>query len=71
MFKEFKSFRDHDPLLALLAKRRLVFRGGGVAAVIDRSPDEERVLAELTDLDARFSRAREALRLGRPVTLSE
>ncbi|MGD9609836.1 MAG: ATP-binding cassette domain-containing protein [Desulfovibrionaceae bacterium] len=61
----------HDPLLALLAKRRLVFRCGGVAAVIDRSPDEECVLAELTDLDARFSRAREALRLGRPVTLSE
>ncbi len=48
-----------------------ISRAIGVAAVIDRSPDEERVLAELTDLDARFSRAREALRLGRPVTLSE
>jgi ABC-type lipoprotein export system ATPase subunit len=61
----------HDPLLALLAARRLVFRGGGVAAVIDRSPDEECVLTELTALDARFSLAREALRRGRPVTLTE
>ena len=61
----------HDPLLALQARRRLVFARGGVAAVIERGPDEELALAALTELDARFSKAREDLRLGRAVTLPE
>lgn len=61
----------HDPMLALLAGRRLVFAGGGVAAVLDASPDEAAVLTELAVMDARMTRARDALRHGRPVTLTE
>lgn len=61
----------HDPMLALLAKRRLVFAGGGVAAVLETSRAEASALAELTAMDARLTRARDALRQGRTVTLTE
>lgn len=57
----------HDPMLALLAGRRLVFAGGAVTAVIATSPAERETLAELTAMDARLSQAREHLRLGREV----
>jgi ABC-type lipoprotein export system ATPase subunit len=60
----------HDPMLALLAGRRLVFAGGAVAAVIETSPAERETLAGLTAMDARVSQAREALRLGRRVALT-
>jgi len=61
----------HDPMLGLLARRRLVFAGGGVAAVLETSPAEASALAELTAMDVRLTRARDALRQGRPVTLTE
>jgi hypothetical protein len=61
----------HDPLLALLAARRLVFAAGAVAAVIETTPVERESLTALTDLDARLARAREALRLGREVVFSK
>lgn len=61
----------HDPMLALLAGRRLVFACGGVAAVIETSPAEAVTLAALTAMDARLSRARDALRRGQAVTLAE
>ena len=57
----------HDPLLALLAARRLVFASGAVAAVLETSPAERETLAALTALDARLTAAREALRHGRSV----
>ncbi len=57
----------HDPLLALLASRRLVFSGGAVAHTLETSPAERRALAELAALDAVLTRAREDLRLGRTV----
>ena len=61
----------HDPMLALLAGRRLVFAGGGVARVLDTTPAEAAALAELTAMDARLTLARDALRQGRPVTFTE
>ena len=57
----------HDPLLALLAARRLVFAGGAVAAVLETSPEEKQALSGLTRLDDLLSKARDALRQGRPV----
>jgi ABC-type lipoprotein export system ATPase subunit len=59
----------HDPMLALLAGRRLVFAGGAVAAVIETSPAETATLAELTAMDTRVTAARDALRQGRSVVL--
>lgn len=61
----------HDPLLALLAARRLVFSAGAVAAVIETTAAERDVLTALTALDARLTSAREDLRHGRPVRFSK
>jgi len=61
----------HDPLLALLATRRLVFAAGAVAAVIETSPAERETLAALTAMDAKLTAAREDLRRGRPVHFSK
>ena len=61
----------HDPLLALLATRRLVFSGGAVAHVLETSPGERQALKELAALDAVLSRAREDLRRGRTVAASK
>ena len=55
----------HDPLLALLADRRLIFAGGAVAAVIETSPEEKDALAALAAADARLSALRDDLRQGR------
>jgi ABC-type lipoprotein export system ATPase subunit len=55
----------HDPLLALLARRRLVIRNGGVQASFERSQSEERLLRELEGIDARVQALRDALRHGR------
>ena len=55
----------HDPLLALLAGRRLVFAAGAVAAVIETSPAEKDCLTALAAADARLSALRDALRHGR------
>ena len=54
----------HDPLLALLAPRRVVLGRGGVRSLRERTPAETILLAELETLDARISLAREKLRQG-------
>lgn len=54
----------HDPLLALLADRRLVIRNGGVACVIETAAAERAHLAELEALDARVQKLRQRLRSG-------
>jgi ABC-type lipoprotein export system ATPase subunit len=58
----------HDPLLALLAPRRVVLRNGGIHAVIDRDERERSLLRELEALEQRFLRARSRLRAGRRAT---
>jgi len=55
----------HDPLLALLASRRLVFAAGAVASVVDTGPAEAEALEALSGLDAELSALRQDLRLGR------
>lgn len=54
----------HDPLLALLAPRRLVFARGGIRALRVRTPAEESLLAEFEEIDARQNLVRERLRRG-------
>ena len=55
----------HDPLLALLASRRLVFAAGAVASVIETSPAEIEALEALSALDAGLAALRRDLRRGR------
>ena len=54
----------HDPVLALLADRRLVIRGGGISTVLEKSDAEKAALREAEAMDARLMQMREALRSG-------
>ncbi len=56
----------HDPVLALSADRRLVFENGAVKHLLFRTDAEGRMLAELSEIEARFTRIRTALRAGQP-----
>lgn len=56
----------HDPLLALLAPRRVVLARGGIRSVRDRTTAELDLLAEFEELDTRTSLVRELLRSGLP-----
>ncbi len=57
----------HDPVLALSAHRRLIFEHGAVRTVRERSAAEKRLLTQLTEQEAEFSRLRERLRRGEDV----
>ena len=57
----------HDPILALLADRRLVFRNGAVAHVATRTVEEHHWLYRLEAMEEEWSRVRTALRQGQPV----
>lgn len=54
----------HDPLLALLADRRIVIRNGGIHAVLQTSAEEKELLAELDKIDSIMQNVRQKLRAG-------
>ena len=54
----------HDPVLALLADRRLVVSGGGISAVLEKSEAEREALRYAEEMDAKLMQMREALRSG-------
>ena len=54
----------HDPILALLGDRRLVFKNGGISKIIETSAAERRNLAKFEEMDARLNAVRLALRNG-------
>jgi ABC-type lipoprotein export system ATPase subunit len=55
----------HDPILALMANKRVVIKNGGIHAVIETSPTERGLLGELEQLDGRIQKLRGILRSGR------
>lgn len=54
----------HDPMLALLAHRRVVIRNGGMTAVIEKTEEEKAILNELKRRDESLRAMRRALRRG-------
>jgi ABC-type lipoprotein export system ATPase subunit len=54
----------HDPLLALLAPRRLCMRHGAMHSLHHRTPEEEDILTDLEVLDDIHAAIRHQLRLG-------
>ena len=54
----------HDPLLALMADRRIVIRNGGIHAVLQTSPEEKELIKELGRIDNIMQTARNSLRAG-------
>ena len=54
----------HDPILALMADKRLVIRNGGISSVIERSDKERANLDILEKYDSAISTLRQRLRTG-------
>ncbi len=54
----------HDPLLALMADRRIVINGGAMTRLLSTDGKEREALSELEKADALLSGARERLRRG-------
>lgn len=54
----------HDPILALMGDRRLVFKNGGINAIIVTSAAERANLTLFEEMDAKLSAVRNALRNG-------
>lgn len=54
----------HDPILALMGGRRLVFKNGGISAIISTSEAERANLTLFEEMDAKLGAVRNALRSG-------
>lgn len=54
----------HDPLLALMAHKRIIIRNGGISKVIITSEEEKLLLEELEKMDSLIQHARQELRKG-------
>jgi ABC-type lipoprotein export system ATPase subunit len=54
----------HDPILALMGDRRLVFKNGGISAIIETSDSERANLTLFEEMDAKLGAVRNALRNG-------
>ena len=57
----------HDPILALMGDRRLVFKNGGIGSVISTSDAERANLTLFEEMDAKLGAVRNALRNGERV----
>ena len=58
----------HDPLLALMAGKRLVIKNGGVHKIIETTPEERESLAQIERLDTTIQSIRNRLRSGEKIT---
>lgn len=58
----------HDPLLALMADRRIVIQRGGIYDIIETSAEEKQFLTKLEQMDAMMQESRRLLRSGKAVT---
>ena len=54
----------HDPILALMGERRVVFRNGGIGAIITTSDAERANRVRFEEMDAKLGAVRNALRNG-------
>ncbi len=59
----------HDPLLALMADRRVIINQGSMTRLIKKTPQEFRMLQKLKEADALLMGARDQLRRGDLITL--
>ncbi|OQY38480.1 MAG: ABC transporter [Candidatus Cloacimonetes bacterium 4572_65] len=54
----------HDPILALMADKRIVIKNGGISKVIETTPKEREILTTLEELDKTLLSYRSKLRNG-------
>ena len=57
----------HDPMLALMASRRIVIKNGGITRIISTSEDEQKVCTDIERVDGWLSGLRETIRQGEVV----
>ena len=57
----------HDPMLALMATRRIVMKNGGMTKVISTSEEEQRVFKDIERVDGWLTGLRETIRQGEVV----
>jgi len=57
----------HDPMLALMASRRVVMRNGGIAGILSTSDQERNVLVDVERIDGWLAALREMIRHGEVV----
>lgn len=57
----------HDPLLALMADRRIVISNGGISKVLETSQEEKERLKDLEEMDNQVQEIRRKLRYGESV----
>ena len=55
---------SHDPLIVLLAQKRIVMHNGGMSQVLETSVEEKKLLKKLVAMDNELSALRDALRTG-------
>lgn len=58
----------HDPILALMADKRIVINYGGIVDIIKTSEKERELLKELKVLDKKLNKMREELRYGKQLS---
>lgn len=61
-------FVTHDPVIALLTKKRIIMENGAVKRIIHRSDLEVKAAHNLLELDDRVDIIREKLRAGKTIT---
>ncbi|MFV0255546.1 MAG: ATP-binding cassette domain-containing protein [Erysipelotrichaceae bacterium] len=61
----------HDPLLALMADKRIIINNGGIVEVLKTSPKEKELLKELTKIDNKIQNIRQLLRYGKSLTTKD
>ena len=61
----------HDPLLALMADKRIVIKNGGISKIIETSEEEKELLVELEKMDVFIQGVRSSLRSGEELRYSE
>ncbi|NLM98347.1 MAG: ABC transporter ATP-binding protein, partial [Halanaerobiaceae bacterium] len=61
----------HDPILALMADKRIVINNGGIVDVLGTSEEEKEILKELKLMDERLNMMRNALRYGKQLELRD
>lgn len=57
----------HDPMLALMATRRIVMKNGGMTKVISTNEEEQRIFKDIERVDGWLTGLRETIRQGEVV----
>ncbi len=58
----------HDPILALMADKRIIIKNGGISGIIETTVEEKNMLTELQKIDNYIQSQRAALRAGEILT---